>query len=88
VKKYFFEKRYPVDGDFEGWWEAVCLEIKPKIKTKRVNLMGNVSRIFKVYMKKIFASHYKMADRMGAKYAFDENGPMPEIEAFRDLRVN
>jgi hypothetical protein len=47
VKKFFFDKRYLVNGDFEGWWEAACLEIKPKIKTKRVNLMGNVSRIFK-----------------------------------------
>ena len=39
-------------------------------------------------MKQIFAAHYNMANRMGMMYSFDENGPIPDLEAFLDLRLN
>ena len=47
VKADFYNDKYTVDGDFQGWWDPNCINLKTRIKTKRVNLMGNVSRIFK-----------------------------------------
>jgi hypothetical protein len=39
-------------------------------------------------MKKNLASHFKLAEKMGKKYEQDENGPMPEIEGFLEMRSN
>jgi hypothetical protein len=47
VRENFFEKRFEDTIDFGGWWSLARLDIKVKIKTKRVNLMGNMSRAFK-----------------------------------------
>ena len=47
VKADFYRNKHQVDGDYKDWWDANCLDLKTRIKTKRINLMGNVSRIFK-----------------------------------------
>lgn len=42
----------------------------------------------KAYMKKNLAERYKLVERMGLRYGYDECGQMPELESFLELRKN
>jgi hypothetical protein len=47
VKESYFQKRFSEKVNFQEWWSTTKIDVKTRIKTKRVNMMGTMSRVFK-----------------------------------------